>query len=49
MKIDKKAFGIAFVLTLCAYVLAWALTTDQIWQKVYDSGNTAIRVNQVAP
>lgn len=39
----------AFVLTLGFYAIGWALTSDQIWQKVFDPINNALRVNQVAP
>lgn len=40
-------FGLAFVMTLVA-MAAYAITTDQIWQNVYDAANTALRINIVA-
>jgi hypothetical protein len=48
MKFHRRAFVVAFVVTLAFWAIAWALTVDQIWQNVYDSSNTAIRINQVA-
>ena len=49
MTFHRKAFGLAFLLTLSLWAIGWALTVDQIWSSVYDSSNTALRVNQVAP
>lgn len=43
-----RAFVIGFVLTVFASV-AYALTTSQILNSVYDSANTALRINQVTP
>lgn len=47
MKGPKIMLGM-FLVTLALAAIAYAITTDQIWQKVYDSSNTALRVNQVA-
>lgn len=49
MKFDKRFFvaGVVAGLLFCAVV--WAITVDQIWRNVYDSTNTAIRINQVTP
>ena len=48
MKINGKALGIAFIVTMGFWAIAWAITTDEIWRNIYDSTNTAIRLNQVA-
>ncbi len=37
-----------FFVTLIFAVVAWAITTDQIFNNVFDSANSALRVNQVA-
>lgn len=47
MKVNVKALvaGILFGLSLA--IVAWAMTTDQIWNKVYSSSNQAIRIRSV--
>lgn len=49
MKATKPAitFALSFFLTLIA-MAAYAITADEFWRSVYDSANTAIRVNIVA-
>ncbi len=47
--INRKAMGMAFIVTLACWAIAYAITVDQIWQAVYDSANTALRANQVLP
>jgi hypothetical protein len=49
MHFDKKFFLLGVLSGLIFAVAAWAITSDQIWQHVYDSTNTAIRINQVTP
>lgn len=49
MKINGKALGLGLLIGLAFSALVWAYTVDQIWNKVYDSANNAIRLNQVAP
>lgn len=44
---NKIALVVGFVVTLAIFAIAWAITVDQIWQNVYDSANTAIRLNVV--
>lgn len=41
-------FALSFFITLIA-MAAYAVTTDEVWRNVYDSVNTALRVNIVAP
>ena len=48
MKINRKALAVGLLLGGILAIRAFAKTADQIWQAVYDSSNTAIRVNQVA-
>lgn len=45
---DKIALFVGFIVTLAFYAIGWAITVDQIWQNVYDSANTALRLNVVA-
>lgn len=49
MKIDRKWILIGALVGCLVTAVAYAKTINQIWQLVYDSGNTALRVNQVAP
>jgi hypothetical protein len=49
IEINRKALGIAFVVTLACWAIAWAITVDEVWRNVYDSANTALRINQVTP
>lgn len=44
MKINGSAVIISFVVVLACYAIAWALTQDQIWARVYDSGTQSLRV-----
>lgn len=44
MTINRKALGIAFFATLGAIALAYAATTDQIWNAVFISASNSIRV-----
>jgi hypothetical protein len=44
----KVAFAVGFIVTLAFYAIGWAITVDQIWQNVYDSANTALRLIVVA-
>lgn len=48
VKFSRKAFVLAFALTMAGYAVAWALTVSQIYSRVWDSSNSAIRVNKVA-
>lgn len=48
MKINYKAFFAGVFFAIGIATLAWALTTDQIWQSVYDSSTTSIRIEQVS-
>ena len=45
---SSRIFAVSFGITLLAFAVAYALTTDQIWAALFDSGNNAIRVNIVA-
>lgn len=49
MHFDKRFFVAGVIAGLLFSVAVWAITVDQIWNKVYDSTNTAIRINQVKP
>lgn len=49
MKFDKRFFVAGVIAGLLFSVVVWAITVDQIWVKVYDSANTALRINQVTP
>ena len=49
MKIDRKWVLIGALIGALVTAVAYAKTTEQIWHLVYDSTNTALRVNQVAP
>jgi len=49
VKINGKALAVAFALTLAGWAVVWAITIDQIWQNVYDSTNTSLRITQVSP
>lgn len=40
-------FALTFFMSLIA-MAAYAVTTDEIWRAVYDSANTALRINIVA-
>ena len=46
---ERLAFGVSFIVIIAFYAIGWALTSDQIWQNVYDSVNQAIRLHQVSP
>jgi hypothetical protein len=49
-KFDRWQFALGFVgAALLTAVVAYALTSDQIFSKVYDSVNNALRINQVTP
>lgn len=50
MMTPERAKGLiaGFVLGLIISAISWAITVDQIWNSVYDSSNTALRINQVA-
>lgn len=45
---NDRGFAVLWALLGVTLALCTALTTDQIMQKVYDSSNTALRVNVVA-
>lgn len=47
MRVNVKALIAGIVFGVMAAVVAWALTTDQIWNNVYDSSNQAIRIRSV--
>ncbi len=49
MKLNAKAVGLSFLVTLAIAAIAHAITTSEIWAAWYDSTNTAIRVNIVGP
>lgn len=46
---DRKWLVIGALVGLTFAVSVWAITVDQIWQRVYDSTHTALRINQVFP
>jgi hypothetical protein len=48
MKLNGRVVGLSFLVTLALSALAYALTSSEVWQSVYDSSNTAIRVNIIA-
>lgn len=48
MRLNRKWLLIGVLVGLVTAGVALAKSVNQIWQAVYDSGNTAIRVNQVA-
>ena len=48
MRIDRKWLVIGLLSGLLFSAVAYAKTVSQIWNLVYDSSNTALRVNQVA-
>ncbi len=47
-KRELRAFAISFFVTLATFSVVWALTKDDIWNAIYDSANTALRINIVA-
>jgi hypothetical protein len=49
IEINRKALGVAFIVTLACWAIAWAVTVDEVWRSVYDSTHTALRINQVTP
>jgi uncharacterized membrane protein YqhA len=49
MRIDKRWLALGVLLGIVTAGVAYAKTTSQIWQSVYDSVHTAIRINQVTP
>jgi hypothetical protein len=49
IEINRKALGIAFIVTLACWAIAWAVSVEEIWRNVYDSSNQALRINEVAP
>jgi hypothetical protein len=49
IEINRKALGIAFVVTLAFWTIALAVTVDEVWRAVFDSVNNALRINQVTP
>lgn len=48
MTLNRKWLVFGILTGLLIAVSAWAITTNQIWQNVYDSSNTALRLNIVA-
>jgi len=48
MRLDKKWLFIGLMSGLVFAAVVYAQTAGQILQTVYDSANTALRVNQVA-
>jgi hypothetical protein len=47
MNFDSKWFAIGVIIGLVFSAVSWAITTDQIWQAVYNSSNSSIRVTVV--
>lgn len=47
MQVNVKALVAGVVFGITVAVVAWAITTDQIWQNVYNSTNQSIRIRQV--
>lgn len=47
MTLNKRVMGVAFIVTIAFYAIAYALTTDQIFSAVYISGSQSLRVISV--
>lgn len=41
---QRLVFAVAFFGALAFYAIAWALTTDQILQNVFDSATSSLKV-----
>lgn len=45
---NGKVVGLAFIVTLAIFAIAYAITTDQIWSNIYVPGATpSLRVTAV--
>lgn len=44
-----RHFAMGFLVGLALLSVAYAATVTQIYNSIYDSANTALRVNQVLP
>lgn len=49
MKLNGKVLGLAFAMTLGCWAVVWAITVSEIWNSVYDSANSSLRITQVSP
>lgn len=49
MRFQRKFFVLGVLAGLAFSAVVWAITVEQIWQNVYDSTNSALKIHQVVP